>query len=147
MARQAAAYLILGGLAATFVQCASDHNRQTQAAIQPVPQTTPAEQAMTPAAGTATAAPTAEAPPPATAEPQPAAAVPEKQTMTDEQIAAMTDAANTAEIDQAKIAQKNAKNQRVKKFAAMMITDHTQAKQKQKPVSYTHLTLPTILRV
>ena len=52
--------------------------------------------------------------------------------MSDEQIAAITDAANTAEIEQAKLAQKNAKNARVKKFAAMMITDHTQAKEKQK---------------
>ena len=127
--RQAAAYLIMGSLAATCVQCASDQSREQQAAIQPVPQTIPVEPSMTPAAGTA--APMTETAPPSAAEPQPAAA-PARQPMTDEQIAAITDAANSAEIDQAKLAQKNAKNARVKKFAAMMITDHTQAKQKQK---------------
>jgi putative membrane protein len=51
--------------------------------------------------------------------------------LTDEQIAAITDKANTAEIDQAKLAQSKATDERVRSFAAMMITHHGQAKQKQ----------------
>jgi len=51
--------------------------------------------------------------------------------MTDAQIAAITNAANTGEIELAKLAQKKAKSPRVKKFAAMMIQHHTDAKQQQ----------------
>lgn len=49
----------------------------------------------------------------------------------DAQIAAISDAANSGEIDQAKIAQTKAKNPRVKKFAQMMIQHHGQAKTDQ----------------
>jgi putative membrane protein len=133
MARQAVAYLILGSLAATLVQCSSERSNEPQPVTAPPPQA-PTAEPMTPAAGTTPAAPTAETTPAPAAEAQPAAPAAEAPTMTmsDEQIAAITDAANNGEIEQAKIAQKNAKNARVKKFAAMMITDHTQAKQKQK---------------
>jgi putative membrane protein len=54
--------------------------------------------------------------------------------LTDQQVAAIADAANTGEVEQAKVAQKRAKDPRVKKFAAMMISHHTQAKQKQSQV-------------
>jgi putative membrane protein len=47
----------------------------------------------------------------------------------DEQIVAITDAANTAEIDTAKLALSKSKNARVKKFAQMMIDHHGKAKQ------------------
>jgi putative membrane protein len=52
-------------------------------------------------------------------------------TLTDAQIAAITNAANTGEIEAAKLAQKKGKSPRVKKFAAMMIAHHTDAKQQQ----------------
>jgi len=54
--------------------------------------------------------------------------------LTDAQVAAVADAANTGEVEQAKIAQKRAKDARVKKFAAMMINHHGQAKQKQAQI-------------
>ncbi len=39
---------------------------------------------------------------------------------------------NSAEVDQGKVAQTKAKNPRVKKFAAMMVTDHGKGKEKLK---------------
>ena len=45
-------------------------------------------------------------------------------TLTDDQIAAVTNAANTGEVDQAKEAVKKAKSGKVKTFAQHMITDH-----------------------
>lgn len=50
----------------------------------------------------------------------------------DAQIAAISDAANTAEVEQAKIAQTKAKNARVKQFAKLMIQHHGQAKVDQQ---------------
>jgi putative membrane protein len=129
MAKYTLECLIATCLAATFVQCGGDA-REPETATPPVAEM-PQESSMAPASG-------AEAPPaaPATStEPQPAPADPPAAApapLTDEQIAAVTDAANDAEVQQAKLAQNSAKNARVKKFAAMMIQDHTQAKQKQK---------------
>jgi len=57
-------------------------------------------------------------------------------TLNDAQIAAVTEAANTAEIAQAKIAQAKSKDAAVKRFAAMMITHHGQAKQKQAALKF-----------
>lgn len=51
--------------------------------------------------------------------------------LTQNQIAMMTDLANSSEIDQAKLAQSKAKSASVKKFAAMMIKHHTEAKTEQ----------------
>jgi putative membrane protein len=67
--------------------------------------------------------PIAEAPPPPPEAPAPAP-------LTDAQIAKILAAVDTAEIDQAKIAQKKSKNAGVKKFAAHLIQAHTKAKQK-----------------
>jgi putative membrane protein len=132
MAKQAAAYLIVGSLAVFGVHCGGEQTHASQTAPLPPAEPMPAEPNMTPASR---ATPQEEmSPPPAETQAEPAQPEPaaEKQALSDEQIAAVTDAANEAEVEQAKIAQKNAKNPRVKKFAAMMIKDHTQAKQKQK---------------
>ena len=56
---------------------------------------------------------------------------PKPEVLDDAQIAAITEAANSAEIAQAKIAQVKSKDAGVKAFAAMMIVHHGQAKQKQ----------------
>jgi len=56
---------------------------------------------------------------------------PKPEALSDAQIAAVTEAANSAEIAQAKVAQVKAKDAAVKSFAAMMITHHGAAKQKQ----------------
>lgn len=51
--------------------------------------------------------------------------------LTDEQIARITDDANGAEIEQAKVAQVKAKDPRVKSFAERMIKHHGEAQAKQ----------------
>ncbi|HEX2674614.1 MAG TPA: DUF4142 domain-containing protein, partial [Polyangiaceae bacterium] len=56
---------------------------------------------------------------------------PKPEALNDAQIAAITEAVNSAEIAQAKIAQAKSKDAAVKTFAAMMITHHGEAKQKQ----------------
>lgn len=75
------------------------------------------------------------APGPTAAEPAPSSgplvAEPAPQPLSDEQIAAVADAANTSEIDQARLAQQKAVHARVKDFAAMMIAHHSQAKEQQ----------------
>jgi putative membrane protein len=47
--------------------------------------------------------------------------------LTDTEIAGVTEAANASEIEQAKIAQRKAKNPEVKRFAGMMLMHHQQA--------------------
>jgi len=56
---------------------------------------------------------------------------PKPEALNDAQIAAITEAANSAEIAQAKVAQARSKDAAVKTFAAMMLTHHGEAKQKQ----------------
>ncbi len=51
--------------------------------------------------------------------------------LSDAEIGAIMDAANGGEIEEAKVAQKNAKDAGVKSFATMMITHHTEARDKQ----------------
>lgn len=80
------------------------------------------EPSMTPASGTLTPSEQSASNP---------SAMPESNAVSDGQIVAIAAAANDAEIEQAKVAHDKAKDPRVKKFAAMMIQDHTQAKQNQ----------------
>jgi putative membrane protein len=70
------------------------------------------------------AAPAPSAPAEATTPPAAAPAAPAEESLTDEKIAAILGAANAGEIEQAKVAQRNAKDPRVKAFAAHMIADH-----------------------
>jgi len=51
--------------------------------------------------------------------------------LSEPQIAMITDLANTAEVEQGKLAQSKAKSASVKKFAAMMVKHHTEAKTDQ----------------
>ena len=99
-----------------------------------IPTTEPAASAAAPtpttradAAAATTAAPAAS-PPAEIAAPSPG--------LSDEQIAAITEAANTAEIDQAKLAEAKSKNAEVKRFAAMMIKHHGEAKAKQAKLKF-----------
>jgi len=57
--------------------------------------------------------------------------LPETKPLTDEQIAAITDGANSAEINQAMVARTKSKNTSVQRFAQMMITHHGDAQKKQ----------------
>lgn len=57
--------------------------------------------------------------------------LPETKPLTDEQIAAITDGANSAEINQAMVARNKSKNSSVQRFAQMMIAHHGDAQKKQ----------------
>jgi putative membrane protein len=60
--------------------------------------------------------------------------------LSESQVAMLTDLANTAEIEQGKLAQTKAKSPAVKKFAAMMVKHHTDAKNEQSKL-YKQLSL------
>jgi putative membrane protein len=55
-----------------------------------------------------------------------------KSELSESQVAMLADLANTSEIEQGKLAQTKAKSPSVKKFAAMMVKHHTDAKNEQK---------------
>lgn len=57
--------------------------------------------------------------------------------LSDAQIAGITDGANSAEIEQAKLARSKSKNQKVLQFASMMITHHGDAQKKQAKLNIT----------
>jgi len=62
--------------------------------------------------------------------PPPVEDAPAVAPLTDPQIVKVLEAVDSAEIEQAKIAQKKSKNPKVKKFAQQMIQHHTKSKQK-----------------
>jgi putative membrane protein len=96
-------------------QSASDVTTTSTTAPTPAPEPVAAP---TPAADPAPAAAPAPAPAPAA-------------TYSDAQIAGIVLALNKGEIEQAKTAQKNAKNPKVKAFASKMVSDHTDADHKE----------------
>ncbi|HEY2513966.1 MAG TPA: DUF4142 domain-containing protein [Polyangiaceae bacterium] len=73
---------------------------------------------------------TANQPDTMSSSPQPGATMGSDTGANDGQIAAVLAAANNGEIDQARVAVRKAKNQRVKQFAEHMVTDHTHAQSK-----------------
>jgi putative membrane protein len=111
-----------------FVQCGGDQKApESPAEVMPSaepPQPEAADAATTQAAPAVSDSPAVEAK-------ASAPEAPKLDSLSDEQIAAITDAANTAEIAQAKLAQAKSKDPSVKQFAAMMINHHGEAKQKQ----------------
>ena len=116
--------LALAGL--VFVQCGGDQkSAQSPPEIMPSAEPPQPEQAD---AATTRAAPADSDNPNAEAQPAPA---PKQDPLSDAQIAAITEAANNAEIAQAKLAESKSKDAAVKQFAAMMISHHGAAKQKQ----------------
>jgi putative membrane protein len=60
----------------------------------------------------------------------------------DEQIVRILTTVNTGEVEQAQVAQRKAKDARVKKFAAQMIDQHTKAKDKVNKLSKKEQLLP-----
>ncbi len=111
----AAAAAACGGSDDKPAQSASDVTTTSTTAPTPAPDPVAAP---TPAADPAPAAAPAPAPAPAA-------------TYSDAQIAGIVLTVNKGEIDQAKTAQKNAKNAKVKAFASKMIADHTDANSKE----------------
>jgi putative membrane protein len=99
---------------------AGDEASPSEATPEPATTTTPS----TGSAASTGDAPLSPTPPPAEPAPESSAAP-----MTDGQIAKITTLVNTGEVEQAQLAKTKAKNAAVKKFATMMINQHTQANQ------------------
>jgi len=119
--------------------CASDQKHPPSADdvangdALPAPPPVPAKPASTDSAATASA-PAVEAAAAAPTEPSTAgsnAASPDKESLTEAQVAQFADLANSSEVEQGKIAQGKARAPAVKKFADMMVRHHTDALQEQ----------------
>ena len=63
------------------------------------------------------------------------AAMPQNETLTDDQIAKIAETVDSGEVEQAKIAQKKAKNAKVKKFASHMVQQHTKSKKQNETLA------------
>jgi putative membrane protein len=117
-------------LSSTLFQCGGE--QKPAAAPEPAPSLAPAELAPVPTNG-----PDPGPPPAAEAAadtPKPGAAKAEAakpDALNDDQIAAITDAANNAGIEEGKIARLKSKDSAVQKFAAKMIAAHEEAKKNQ----------------
>lgn len=116
--------------------CGGDRDREARtpsntATYEPSPSATttaaPEQEPMTPASGVDQGE-TLPAPESQGAAPQ---QMEQASTLSDEQFAAVTDAANQAEIDEAKYVLGKTKNARVRKFAQMMVDHHKKAKDDQ----------------
>ena len=131
------AVVVLASLA--FIQCGGDQkSADSPASTMPSAEPPPSDEAD--AATTRSGTPSSDslaternAPPAGAGKDSSSAssAAPKAEALSDEQIAAITEAANTAEIEQAKLARTKSKDAAVKRFAAMMIAHHGEAKQKQ----------------
>jgi putative membrane protein len=111
-----------------FVRCGGEQKAAEAPTSMPSAEP-PADQAPELDAGTAAQSPQSAGVASSNETPKPPE--PKPEALSDAQIAAITEAANSAEIAQAKVAQAKSKDPAVKKFAAMMITHHGEAKQKQ----------------
>jgi putative membrane protein len=132
MTRLQTASVSLIVLSAALVHCghgASSTPPTASPGPEPMSATAPPSQSdkepMTPASGTVERPSEQTSPSAAPTEAAPVAAP-----LSDAQIVKVIDLANGAEVDQAKIAQGKAKNAKVQKFAAMMVSDHGKARVK-----------------
>jgi putative membrane protein len=140
---------LLGGLALVFAACAGE-SRQAEVAPQNIPPAEEPSGAATPGVAAATSADATTQGTSASSSTEtpgsgtPAADAPsvsKPEGLNDAEIALVVELANKGEIEQGKIAQKRAKNARVKKFATMMVNDHGKAlKEHEKLVSQAGLT-------
>jgi putative membrane protein len=62
--------------------------------------------------------------------------------LNDEQIAAITAAANDAELDQGNLARAKAKDPRIRDFAAMMVDHHSEARREQRSLNIPEVASP-----
>ncbi len=134
MLRRMKTHFALGALALAFVQCSGQSTPQAQTPLPP-PAEDPAAQPTVrgPGAPDNTATLESEAKPDndTAATPAPDAAGSVAVKLNDEQIAAITDGANSAEVEQATLARTKTKTGSVQRFAGMMIAHHGEAQKKQ----------------
>lgn len=121
----------LGLLAFSFVACGGESTPQSEYPPQSV---APAEEptgATAPSVGAATADAAAAPSTMGSSTAGETAATPKMEPLTDGEIALISELSNKSEVEQGKVAQKRAKNARVKKFANMMVNDHGKSVQEQ----------------
>ena len=125
-------YWAVGFVAGALIACGGKSTPEGKTAEQAAAETT-TYGPVTPSDATTGQPYTPTNPPMASTEHGPVVVVVEPPPLpySDGQIASITDAANTAEVEQGTLAQSKARDARVKKFAAMMIVDHSQAKKQQ----------------
>ncbi|HEY3255116.1 MAG TPA: DUF4142 domain-containing protein, partial [Polyangiaceae bacterium] len=120
-------FALVSLIALPFIQCGGEQKAADAPPTMPSAEP-PSDQSTELDAGTAqTPAGVNIATPPG----DPSAPAPKPEALNDAQIGAIIEAANTAEIAEAKLAQSKSNDPGVKSFAAMMITHHGQARQKQ----------------
>ena len=137
--------MALGSLVAVWVGVASCRNPEPPARTPEVPPPSPpasagaSTQQTPPREGTATLAASntatgagAQTATPSSDSPMPSAS---PARLTDDQILYVLHAANLGEMEQARMAEKKAKNARVKRFAGMMLKDHGEADSKGNDVA------------
>ncbi|RYZ07527.1 MAG: DUF4142 domain-containing protein [Myxococcales bacterium] len=128
---------LIGTISLVLAGCAGDQKAPpTQAEVAngealPTPPPVPAQPASTDSPATAPAPVVEQASATQPSPPGDAAATPEKETLTEAQVAQFADLANGSEVEQGKVAQSKAKAPAVKKFADMMVKHHTEAQQEQ----------------
>lgn len=131
MKRSLAALAALALSASAFIQCGGDQKAPETPAAETMPPAEPPP-SDNPDAGVTSETPQTRDNALAAAMPSSEAApAPKLDPLTDEQIARVAESVNDAEIAQAKVAQAKSKDAGVKKFAAMMIAHHGEAKQRQ----------------
>ncbi|MEJ7727624.1 MAG: DUF4142 domain-containing protein [Polyangiaceae bacterium] len=114
-----ASLIVLASLAVGLAACGSEPPPPSEVPPPPTEPAPPPPEATPPPEPAASAAPTAAQPPPA-------------PPLTDEQIAAITAAADTGGIDQGKAAATQAKDATGSMFAALMVAHHGEAKKKNE---------------
>jgi putative membrane protein len=129
MLRKLQLFTYASTLALTALHCESRSSKEeTETVTQPL---SPGERRDQPApAGEATRSAPGTASSPAA--PTPPASALDVKPLDDGQIAAITDAANSAEIETGRLAQSKAQDKRVRDFAAMMVEQHGRARQDQQ---------------
>jgi putative membrane protein len=132
---------MLGGAVALMsLQCAEQPTPQNIEPATPPPPVTATDPALSqePTAAAATSAEAKAEPKQEASEAKPSKPVDAPQsTLNDAQIGAITEGANGAEIEQAKLARSKSKNQKVLQFASMMISHHQEAQKKQAKLKLT----------
>lgn len=120
-------YFLVGIVTSVVIACGGGNE------TLPIAQTphAPVQASMSSPVAVTPTEPAGKTPPPAPIVAHERSTVSPAPQLNDEQIAAVTDAAHTGQIDQARLAERRARTGRVKQFAAMMIAHHMQAKQQQ----------------
>jgi putative membrane protein len=132
-------------LAIVTASCGGSTPSSNTASAAAEPQTTPDAQPSTTASTDTSADAHGSGSDASSATPGSTGAMP--ATLTDQQIAEITDSVNSAEIEQARLAMSKSKNDEVQSFAGMMVEHHGDAKKKQDKLDLSKASSPLSLKL